>query len=299
MQEEYLNGDGYLWLFKPTGLNRGRGIEIFDNLEDLEKILLNYLHLAGRKPSTTETFRQSARKELSGSVLPSITPLDAKKGEEEFVLKNCSFVVQKYIQKPLLLEGRKFDIRVWVLLNYDFSVYFFKEGYLRTSSEPFSLDVSNYFIHLTNNAIQKHSKEYGIFESGNQISFDKFRAHLSQAGKASEFQNILHKVKEYCYTTLSSVKNKLNPKQQKYCFQLFGFDYILDENLKVWLIEVNNNPCIELSSPLLQQLIPRMLNDAFKLSLDKIFGSSVCNPEEGAPSAAYSVDGYSDSENMW
>lgn len=50
MKSEYINGDSYLWLLKPTGLNRGRGIEIFDNLDDLETFLLNYLNLAGRKP---------------------------------------------------------------------------------------------------------------------------------------------------------------------------------------------------------------------------------------------------------
>ena len=145
-------------------------------------------------------------------------------------------MIQKYIQRPFLLFGRKFDIRVWVLLNHDLTVYLFREGYLRTSSEQFSLDVSNYFIHLTNNAIQKHSKEYGLLESGNQISFDHFKKHLALEGKEQEFDRILSKMKEYCYIVLNSAKNKLNPKQQKYCFQIFGFDYILDEHLKVWLI---------------------------------------------------------------
>lgn len=82
----------------------------------------------------------------------------------------------------MLIDGRKFDIRVWVFLNYDFSLHFFKEGYLRLSSEPFSLDASNYFVHLTNNAIQKHSKEYGAIEEGNQLSFEAFRKYLSDEG---------------------------------------------------------------------------------------------------------------------
>ena len=53
--------------------------------------------------------------------------------------------------------------------------------------------------------------------------------------------------------------------------QILGYDFMIDDNLKIWLIEVNANPCIEESSNLLKMLIPRMIDDAFKLSLDKVF----------------------------
>lgn len=90
----------------------------------------------------------------------------------------------------------------------------------------------------------------------------------------------------------SSVKKKINANQRKNCFELFGLDFIIDAELKVWLIEVNENPCIECSSPLLGQLIPRMINDAFKLTLDKIM-------EKKVEEKVYSVEGYKDGENMW
>lgn len=45
--------------------------------------------------------------------------------------------------------------------------------------------------------------------------------------------------------TMCSVRKKLNPEDRKFCFQLFGYDYMLDSEFKVWLIEVNCNPCIE------------------------------------------------------
>ena len=64
------------------------------------------------------------------------------------------------------------------------------------------------------------------------------------------------------------MKNKLNPDYKAHCFEIFGYDYIIDIEGNVWLIEVNTNPCIEESSELLKQLIPRMLNDAFKLTID-------------------------------
>jgi len=79
-----------------------------------------------------------------------------------------SFVIQKYIEKPLLVEGRKFDIRVWMLIDHEMNCYFFKEGYVRTSSVDYDPGaLQNRFIHLTNNAIQKYGSNYGEFEDGN------------------------------------------------------------------------------------------------------------------------------------
>lgn len=67
-----------------------------------------------------------------------------------------SFIIQKYIEDPLLVYKRKFDIRVWVIVNHDGICYFFKEGYLRTSGSDYVIDpdnIDNQFVHLTNNAI--------------------------------------------------------------------------------------------------------------------------------------------------
>jgi len=50
--------------------------------------------------------------------------------------------------------------------------------------------------------------------------------------------------------------------------EIFGYDFILDENIRPWLIEVNTNPCLEESSGLLRKLIPRMIDDSLKLTLD-------------------------------
>lgn len=73
---------------------------------------------------------------------------------------------------------------------------------------------------------------------------------------------------------MNSVGNKINRNNRKNCMEIFGFDYFLDEKFNLYLIEVNTNPCIEESSPLLAQLIPRMLDDAYILTLDSIFNIS-------------------------
>lgn len=70
-----------------------------------------------------------------------------------------SYIIQKYITNPLLIDGRKFDIRwfaVFTSVNGMKKGYFYQGGYLRTSSHKFELDdVEDRFIHLTNDAVQK------------------------------------------------------------------------------------------------------------------------------------------------
>lgn len=81
-------------------------------------------------------------------------------------------------------------------------------------------------------------------------------------------------MKELAYISMLSVASRLNPLRRQHCFEIFGYDFIIDSDCCPWLIEVNTNPCLEESSPLLAMLIPRMLDDAFKLTLDVIFPSS-------------------------
>lgn len=69
--------------------------------------------------------------------------------------KSYTFIIQKYIERPLLIWGkRKFDIRVWVLVDHEMNAYFCREGYLRTASRAYRLTgLGDRFVHLTNNAV--------------------------------------------------------------------------------------------------------------------------------------------------
>ena len=49
--------------------------------------------------------------------------------------------------------GRKFDIRVWVVVNHKLEVYIYDEGYIRTSSNKYTLESMDNYIHLTNNCL--------------------------------------------------------------------------------------------------------------------------------------------------
>lgn len=117
-------------------------------------------------------------------------------------------------------------------------------------------------------------------------------------GRSNEFESkILKKFKEIIKITFKSCFSKLNKNALQNTFEIFGFDFIVDADLNSWLIEVNTNPCIEESSSLLKILLPRMIDDCFKLTLEKIFSSYFQNSE--SEESLYPVEGYSSKENMW
>lgn len=86
------------------------------------------------------------------------------------------------MNRPLLYNGRKFDIRAYMIITYHngkTKAYWYQEGYVRTSSYFFSLDqIGDAYIHLTNDAVQKHSDNYGRFQEGNKLSYPELQRYL-------------------------------------------------------------------------------------------------------------------------
>jgi tubulin monoglycylase TTLL3/8 len=104
--------------------------------------------------------------------------------------KDRQYVVQKYIENPLLIKSRKFDIRQWVLIrNYNPpKVWFYEECYLRFCTEEYNTEnVANKFVHLTNNAIQKHSPEFNNTDiEGNMWTMGEFEKYLEDTYRDAE-----------------------------------------------------------------------------------------------------------------
>jgi Tubulin-tyrosine ligase family len=82
---------------------------------------------------------------------------------------------------------------------------------------------------------------------------------------------LLPQIKDLIIKSMAAVRKKLDPYRRKFSFEMFGYDFILDEDFNVWLIEVNTNPCIEESSNLLKMLIPRMIEDMLRITVDRAF----------------------------
>jgi hypothetical protein len=70
---------------------------------------------------------------------------------------------------------------------------------------------------------------------------------------------------------MRSGKDKINKNGRSHQFEIFGYDFMLDSDFNVFLIEINTNPGLEISSPWIQIVVPRMLDDALRLTVDKVF----------------------------
>lgn len=176
----------------------------------------------------------------------------------------------------MLYKQRKFDIRCYTLLtsvNGNLQGYWYNEGYFRTSSKDFNLkNVTNRLIHLTNDAVQKKSDDYGKFEAGNKLSYVEFQKYLdSQDIKLNIVKDIVPQMKKIATDTIKAVSRKIDPHRRHNSFEIFGYDFMIDEEFHTWLIEVNTNPCLELSSPQLARLIPAMVENAIKIAVDPLF----------------------------
>ena len=197
-------------------------------------------------------------------------------------------MIQKYLEKPLLYKGRKFDIRLWAFAHSCQDFYVYNEGYIRTSSEAYSSDnTDNEYIHLTNNCLQVKNKDtYGLHEEGNTVSFQQFEQYIKEQfpNYNLEFdRDFLQRMKDIAIDCYMSVKQTLNPNKRKNCFELFGFDFMIDEDFRVWLIEVNTNPYIGIHNQKMKHILPKMFVGLFKIVLDPIHSPDeiIENPHEG------------------
>ena len=282
-----------LWIVKAPNLNMGRCINVFNNYNEIIKFI----------------------KEISKGNVRHYNNINEKNDEnindkkyQENIYKDFSYrsniiVLQKYIEKPFLYNNRKFDMRIWVLLTHKMDCFIFKEGHLKACSLEYNLENNNSFIHITNYSLQKYSKLFSKYEEGNEISFNKFQEYLNSKENSFDFKKeIIPKFKEIIELTMKSSKLLINEKNRKYCFEIFGYDFMMDEEKNVYLIEINTNPGLEISSDVIKMLVPRMIDDALRLTIDNIFSCEYDKKwknEKGDYNSNFTVDGYSNEENLW
>lgn len=113
-----------------------------------------------------------------------------KKKEKHDDRSGKMYIIQEYVQNPLLSKKRKFDIRHFVLItcvNGIMKGYWYKEGYARTSSFEYKKQNIGK-IHLTNDAIQKNLPKYGKYEKGNKLSYDELEEYLGKKREKVSFK---------------------------------------------------------------------------------------------------------------
>ncbi|KAH9100398.1 hypothetical protein LEN26_015880 [Aphanomyces euteiches] len=241
----HLNGadSKNVWIVKPAGMSRGRGIRVFNQLHEL----LAYADVENHK--------------------------------------ECQWIVQKYIENPLLVCNRKFDIRQWVFVTSwnPLTVWFYLDCYLRFSSEEYQVDdLSDQFVHLTNNSIQKNGENFykaystedgSMTVEGNMWHSDDLNEYLNrkfgldaETGESIFKSKIQPRMKEIVVWSLSCVQDSI--QHRKNSCELYGYDFMLDDTFKPWLIEVNSSPACDYSTAVTKRYVETGLEDILKVMLD-------------------------------
>ena len=185
-------------------------------------------------------------------------------------------VIQRYMTNPLLFKGKKFDFRSYMFISCmnPFIVHF-NPGYVRVSLEDFTMDnfsdntVLSKATHLTNNSIQKKHPAYIPKKEETIITLQALADELKTIGKIESTEAFLEKVekdmKEVMRLIFTTAKEFLIVKFG--CFELLGFDFMIDEELNLKLIEINVNPALFTDTSVQQNLLPELIDQTVAIAL--------------------------------
>ncbi|XP_059417631.1 tubulin monoglutamylase TTLL4-like isoform X2 [Carassius carassius] len=189
-------------------------------------------------------------------------------------------LVQKYLHKPYLISGNKFDLRIYVYVtSYDpLRVYIFNDGLVRFASckySPSMKTLNNKFMHLTNYSVNKKNSEYQSNSDdkacqGHKWALKALWQYLGSQGISTSL--IWEKIKDMVIKTIIASDPyvnslvKMHVRSAYSCHELFGFDIMLDENLKPWVLEVNISPSLHSNTPLDVSIKGQMIRDLLNLA---------------------------------
>ena len=195
--------------------------------------------------------------------------------------KKTGHVVSKYIANPHIINGFKYDLRIYVgVVSFDpLRIYIYREGLVRFATEKYTTDkkkIKKRYMHLTNFSVNKNSAKFVKNTcaeedgQGSKWSLKALRAKYAELGIDYDrvFSSIEDIVIKTCIMVEPHVVNSINQgsKARNTCFETYGFDILIDENLKPWLLEVNVCPSLASSSPLDKQIKTSLMCDIFTLS---------------------------------
>lgn len=177
-------------------------------------------------------------------------------------------LVQEYIASPLLLAGRKFDIRCYALVVGNNCV-FYTDGYVRRAMEPYNANTT--FSQLTNAAIAKKHPNYATEKESVVWSMDQLEMHLSKNMPytvPSDWvqDTLIPTMRNTVQDVLATVMPRLRLNGNN--FELLGFDFLVDRQLNVRLLECNTNPALFVDSAAHQAVIPSLLAETLDIVIE-------------------------------
>ena len=229
--EEFRRNPNIMWIMKPSSKAQGKGIFLVNKLNQLKQW-------------------------ATSSKLPFQT----------FSLKEA-YVISRYVENPLLIGGKKFDLRIYVLVTSyrPLKVYLYSLGFARFCNEKYTPDIAeldNMFIHLTNVAVQKNSEDYNE-KHGSKWSIQNLRFYLEQTRGKTLADKCFEEINNIIYISLKSVQSVII--NDKHCFECYGYDILIDGTLKPWLLEVNASPSLTTTTEVDRILKMNLLNDVFNI----------------------------------
>ena len=230
-------------------------------------------------------FQKFKNYKLSPDDLWLIKPKSGSLGKGIYIFKDLynisdDSIITKYIHNPHLINKYKYDLRVYVLITglSPLKLYLYKEGIVRFATEEYSLDLNKLeesYIHITNaNLNQKNKNLYkkahdADTEEGSKWSFKAYEKYCNNNG--IDYKNIREQMIEISIKSILSVRDLLlkdikdNGTKDRNHFKLFGYDFLVDEQLKVYLLEINERPSLLMDEINDMKLKPQLVADALNL----------------------------------
>ena len=237
---------------------------------------LNYAKESSKKRKKTKTFIAKPSNGAMGNGIRLFRSAEKAPLDE-------NYIVQEYLDKPMLIEGFKFDMRVYVLVTScdPLKVFLFKDGLVRISTKtyvaPSEQNIDELYMHLTNYSVNKFSANYEKDEDeskGSKRNFEFLNEWL--ANGSYDVQKVWREIADVIVKTLIVAEPHLihqyrmcrpgvSPLADSTCFEILGFDIFLDRKGKPWLLEINRSPSFGTNEKIDLNIKSALLQQTFKL----------------------------------
>ncbi|KAI7904694.1 tubulin-tyrosine ligase family-domain-containing protein [Cokeromyces recurvatus] len=246
--ERDLNEEGseHMFIIKPSMANKAAGIKVFNSLEQLRAMF--------EEPESDEEEEEEEEEEEDD-------------GRED-LSQVREWVIQRYIKHPLLVNGRKFHIRAYVLAKSNIQVYLYKPMLALFAMKPYNTsNLEDNLIHLTNTCIQQG--EEGFDEKASVKLFWELDLPKKDLNHLFEqMKHILADVFDACTSEMTTFQAMPN------AFELFGVDFLVDQELNVYFLEANAFPDFKQTGDKLQYIIQELFEATHRVVIEPYFTDS-------------------------